>query len=107
MVTPEQITKIDKDIRNLYNRVDECMEKVDKVQDTTNRINNDTHEVLLAMKGNPLNKQDNGLIGMIMQHDERIKKMEKIIDRVTWVAIGAALFGGYGISQIIDKIMQK
>jgi len=107
MLLPEdEINAIRKELKTLYNRVDQCTEKVDKVGETTLATSKDMHDVLLILQGNPRNKDDNGIIGLVVQNSKRIDKLERFVDRVIWFVIGASLLGGYAISDIIDKIVK-
>lgn len=102
----EEVKRLERDVKSLYGRIDLCMEKVDKVQDSTEALNDDLKEVLHLLKGNPLNEKDNGIVGTVIESKAKIEKLEKFKDKVIYVLIGASLTAGYALSDIINKFLK-
>jgi len=62
--------------------------------------------VLYLLQGNPIDKDDNGLIGLVNNMDSRIKKLEKLRNKILWVLVGIALPGGVGVAKILGAIAE-
>lgn len=100
----QEILKLQNDYKKLYNRVDECMEKVDKVQETTNNIDDSMAKIIQLLKGNPLNDKDKGIIGMVFENNLRLTRLERFRDRVIWMVAGGGVCGGWFLSDILTKL---
>lgn len=58
------------------------------------------------LQGNPLDKEDNGLIGTVNAMDARMKLLEQLKDRIkdrfTYLVIGLSIPAGFGITEILS-----
>lgn len=80
------------------------MEHIEKqVADVDKKVTN----ILTILRGHEYDKDDKGLIGVQTDHERRIIRLEKKIDRFFWTLIGMAIPTGYGIAEIISKIIDK
>jgi hypothetical protein len=63
--------------------------------------------ILQLLKGNELDEEDLGMIGIQNDHEKRIDRIEKLFDRMFWFLIGLSAFAGWGIVDIIQKVVLK
>lgn len=63
------------------------------------------HKILELLRGNPIDKQDTGHIGIVNDHEQRISKLEKVVDRGKWLLIGMSVPSGFGVASIIGYII--
>lgn len=72
------------------NEVDELKKKLD--------------EVLSLLRGNILDKSDQGFIGSVNDLEKRVSTLEKWKDRIVWLFIGMGLPASVGVIEILKKI---
>lgn len=72
------------------NEVDELKKKLD--------------EVLSLLRGNILDKSDQGFIGSVNDLIKRVSTLEKWKDRIVWLFIGMGLPASVGVIEILKKI---
>lgn len=63
--------------------------------------------ILQLLKGNELDKDDKGMIGIQNSHESRIQRLEKLLDRGIYFILGLSAFAGWGIIDIIQKVIIK
>lgn len=63
-------------------------------------------QILQLLKGNELDKDDKGMIGTQNNHEKRIEVLEKLKDRVVWFLIGLSFFAGWGILDLLQKLIK-
>jgi hypothetical protein len=63
--------------------------------------------ILDLIAGNNLNKDDKGIVGKVVSHDDRLDDLEKWRDRLVWTVIGMGLPASVGIWEILRKIILK
>ena len=61
-------------------------------------------EVLSLLRGNILDKSDNGFIGSVNDLEKRVSTLEKWKDRIVWLFIGMGLPARVGVIEILKKI---
>jgi hypothetical protein len=61
-------------------------------------------EVLSLLRGNILDKSDNGFIGSVNDLEKRVSTLEKWKDRIVWLFIGMGLPASVGVIEILKKI---
>jgi hypothetical protein len=61
-------------------------------------------EVLSLLRGNILDKSDNGFIGSVNDLEKRVNTLEKWKDRIVWLFIGMGLPASVGVIEILKKI---
>lgn len=64
-------------------------------------------KVLRLLTGNELDKDDKGMIGVQNDHEKRISQLEKLRDRLIWFAFGLTFFAGWGVIDIVQKVLLK
>ena len=64
-------------------------------------------EVLSLLRGNTLDKTDQGFIGVVNDLENRVSVLEKWKDRMVWMVIGMGLPASVGIMEILKKIFLK
>lgn len=72
------------------NEVDELKKKLD--------------EVLSLLRGNILDKSDNGFIGSVNDLEKRVSTLEKWKDRIVWMIVGMGIPASIGVVEILKKI---
>lgn len=72
------------------NEVDELKKKLD--------------EVLSLLRGNILDKSDNGFIGSVNDLEKRVTTLEKWKDRIVWMMVGMGIPASIGVVEILKKI---
>ena len=83
------------------------MNEIQHIEQQIRALDQKVSSILVLLRGNELDKEDKGMIGVENDHEKRIARMEKIIDRGTWLLIGTSLFAGWGILDIIRKLLIK
>lgn len=73
------------------------MELEDQLRDLQNKVGT----LLILLQGNPLDKNDDGLFGRLLQMEERLKKVENWKQRVAWTFVGMMLPASYGIASFV------
>lgn len=73
------------------NEVDELKKKLD--------------EVLSLLRGNILDKNDNGFIGSVNDLEKRVTTLEKWKDRIVWMIIGMGIPASVGMIEILKKLL--
>lgn len=61
-------------------------------------------EVLSLLRGNILDKSDQGFIGSVNDLEKRVSTLEKWKDRIVWLFIGMGLPASVGVIEILKKI---
>lgn len=64
-------------------------------------------EVLSLLRGNVLDKTDQGFIGSVNDLERRVTGLEKWRDRIVWMVIGMGIPASVGIVEILKKIFIK
>lgn len=62
-------------------------------------------EVLSLLRGNILDRNDQGFIGAVDDLSKRVSSLEKWRDRGIWMVIGMGLPASVGIIEILKKII--
>ena len=63
------------------------------------------YKILELLGGNPIDKSDTGHIGIVNDHEQRISKLEKVVDRGKWLLIGMTVPSGFGVASIIGWVI--
>jgi hypothetical protein len=104
---PDDLSRMEKEIRELGKQVDGVMEKVDLRNDSLMELEEDLKLTLMLLKGNELNKEDTGLIGTVVDLKARVIKLEKFRDRAIYLIVGFSFGAGWAISDIIKRVFTK
>lgn len=59
-------------------------------------------EVLTLLRGDGFGNK--GMVSKVEDHNSRIKKLETLKNRATWMLLGASVPSGYGIWEFLKKI---
>ena len=62
-------------------------------------------EVLSLLRGNILDKNDQGFIGSVNDLERRMSNLEKWKDRIVWMFIGMSIPASIGIVEILRKLI--
>jgi len=61
-------------------------------------------EVLSLLRGNTLDKNDQGFIGSVNDLEKRVSALEKWRDRLVWMVVGMGIPASVGIAEILRKL---
>jgi hypothetical protein len=64
-------------------------------------------EVLSLLRGNTLDKNDQGFIGSVNDLEKRVSALEKWRDRIIWTLVGMGIPASIGFIEILKKIFLK
>lgn len=64
-------------------------------------------EVLSLLRGNILDKNDQGFIGSVNDLEKRVTGLEKWRDRIIWTLVGMGIPASVGMIEILKKIFLK
>ncbi len=96
--------------QEIQRQVREVDSKVNLVDQKVNTVDSKVDKILMVLTGNSYDKEDNGLIGQVNSHDERLEKLEKRFDTTSnrgWgIIVGLAVPAGVGIREIIALIFK-
>lgn len=70
-------------------------------------MHKDLGEIKTLLKGNSLDRADRGMIGEVDNLKARVQRLERFVDRGTWLVIGLAIGAGYALTDIVTKLFQK
>lgn len=70
-------------------------------------VNGKVTSILQLLKGHELDKDDKGMVGIQNDHEERISKVERLIDKGKYFIIGICFPASWGIADILIKLFSK
>lgn len=82
------------------------MEDMIRIEEKVDNLHEDLHDLKKILLGNKMIVNDSGMIGKILDQEKRIGRLERFKDRVIYVLVGASLFGGYALSDILNKFFK-
>jgi hypothetical protein len=78
-----------------------------QLKDKVDEIGEKVTSILTLLRGNILDKNDQGVIGIVDDLVKRVTNLEKWKDRMVWMVIGMGLPASVGIMEILKKIFLK
>lgn len=90
----------------LIHRVKDVEEKIETINDTVEDMNQNVNLVVMLLRGNEFDKNDNGMIGELNDYKKRLERLEKFKDRMFWILITAAGVTGLNLFQLIDLVVK-
>lgn len=60
-------------------------------------------DIVDILKGDELG-HSKGVIPMLKDHEDRIKKLEVLKDRATWTVLGLSIPSGFGVVEILKQL---
>ena len=81
--------------------------EIQRLEQQVETVDNKVDSILSILRGNDMNKDDRGMIGRQNEHERRINALEKLKDRSMWFLIGLSIPAGWGMVDIIGKILSK
>lgn len=110
----DDLTRLEREMKILHGHVDNCMEKVDIGNDIARQTqlnlaetNKSVDKIIELLTGNALDENDNGAIGKIRILESKVAKLEKKIDKFSYILVGLSLSTGWALSDIITKFLGK
>lgn len=83
------------------------MTEMQHLESQVKEVDKKVTSILGLLKGNELDKEDKGMIGVQNNHEERLSSLEKIKDRGMYFLIGLSIPAGWGVIDILQKILIK
>lgn len=83
------------------------MTEIEKLEGQIETVDRKVSSILTILRGNDMDKHDNGMIGMQNDHENRIAALERLKDRAIWFFVGLSFPAVYGIAEIIGKLTAK
>lgn len=83
------------------------MNEMQHIEKQVAEVNTKVTSILVLLKGHDLDKDDKGMIGVQNDHESRLQKLEKTLDRMKYLLIGVSIPAGWGIVDIVQKIILK
>ena len=87
--------------------MDPTMNEIQKLENQVTQVDRKVSSILQLLKGNEIDKDDNGMIGNQNDHEKRIVGLEKMKDRIIYFLFGLSVFAGWGVIDILEKIFAK
>lgn len=75
--------------------------------DPLKQLLHDVRDILYVLKGNELDKNDNGLLGDFQELKKEVKELREFKNKALWVIYGATFTAGYGVFELISKVFAK
>jgi hypothetical protein len=83
------------------------METMERLEQKFDDLAGEVHDIKQILIGNDMIKGDTGIFGRMLDQEKRIATLEKWKDRLFIGAMVAALFGGWGITDIVSRVFLK
>lgn len=81
--------------------------KIDAMEDRLSGIEDMQERIYTLLSGNPINKNDSGIVGRVDKLEERVSKIEKWNTKIWYIAVGISFGAGWGFSDILKAIIFK
>lgn len=81
-------------------------QQVEQVGKNVSEVGKNVETIKQLISGNPLDKDDKGMVGIQNDHEQRLTKLERFKDRVFWTVAGFG-FGGAGIFELLKKFIER
>ena len=75
------------------------------LQEELRKVNEQLNSILVLLKGHELDSS-NGLLHRLFCMEEKLEKLDRLKDRVTYVLIGCSIPAGWGIIDIANRLLQ-
>lgn len=85
--------------------MEEVQQDLRQLESTVAGIATNVNSILQIVKGNELDKADQGMVGDIHQLKQRVSVLEKWKDRIVWMFIGMGIPAGIGVMEILRTII--
>jgi hypothetical protein len=87
--------------------ITQLRESMEEMKFMMEGVEGNQDKILQLLQGNPLDKEDRGMIGKINNHGKRLLNLEKFKDRGIYMVIGISIGTGVGISKLIEILIKK
>ena len=81
------------------------MNEMQHIEKQVGEVNTKVTSILVLLTGHGLDKDDKGMIGVQNDHETRLDKLERLVDRMKWFLFGLAIPAGWGVIDIIQKLI--
>lgn len=79
--------------------------QIDRLEKQFKSLDTSTKSLIMLLSGNPLDKTDNGIIGMVREMREQLTKLQRFKDRSIWLMVGLSIGAGWGLSDLLTKVL--
>jgi len=83
------------------------MTEIQKLEKQVDVVDRKVSSIIGMLKGNEMDKDDRGMIGIQNDHERRLTSLEKMKDRLVWFLIGLSIPAGWGLVDIIQNLVFK
>ena len=83
------------------------MTEMQHIEKQVGDIDTKVTSILVLLKGHELDKDDRGMIGIQNDHEGRIQKMERLVEKGKYFLIGISVPASWGIIDILQKVFLK
>jgi len=86
--------------------MEDSQKEIQSMQRDLKDLKENVHAILALLRGNEIDKDDKGHLGIVNDHENRISKLEKLKDKAIYILIGMSIPAGFGIANIIGWIVE-
>lgn len=61
------------------------------------------NKIMSLLQGNPIDRNDNGMIGDVQNLNSRVNKLERFKTKGIWLIIGLSIGAGWGFGDMLIK----
>lgn len=83
-------------------RFDDMLSQIKAISEKQDSTSKNVYEILAILRGDDF---AGGMISAVKDHEVRIKKLEETNKKVGWTFAGLAMAGGYGLWEILKKLL--
>ncbi len=81
--------------------------EISYIKREVNILNSKVDRLLELIRGNDLDVNDLGILGIVNSNKNKIEKLEKLKDKFVWILIGMSMPTSFGILQVIGWLYDK
>lgn len=78
--------------------------EITSLQEELRKVNEQLNSILVLLKGHELDSS-NGLLHRLYTMEEKLEKLDRLKDRITYVLIGCSVPAGWGIIDLTTKLL--
>lgn len=78
--------------------------EIKTLSDQYNSIDRKLEKVMIVLVGEDLSREG-GFVSRVISLEEKVDKLERLIDKTKFFFMGATVFGGYGVFELIKNLL--
>lgn len=83
------------------------MTAMEHIEKQLSQLDSKMNNVLQLLKGNELDRDDKGMVGVQTDHDVRLSRLEKMTVQLKYFLYGMALPASWGLIDVLQKLILK